>query len=175
MASTANELYSWIKRHKILSWAIGILLVLIILCVAFLGWVFSELLANPVCDGWKPGMTKEEKISLGLQYANSSRELAFELRNSPNEKSYLISAKQIPYKNISEILSKHPDCCCLVVQGFYDSNPEDADKASDNVQRDDEGTILLRYPGKYLGSDEKIQEATIFWHANLNYCKIRRF
>lgn len=162
----------WVRRHPILA-VFSTLFMLGLAVICFLAWLSYELFHNFVCDDWRPGMTKEEKIMLAIEIANKRPELTFEFIDPEGSgKTYLGTAKQIPYSDVSSILKESPNCCKIIESRFYDASEiDELDHASEDLFYNDEGTVLLRYLGRYIGSDKKVHSAKVFWYTDLNRCK----
>lgn len=158
-------MFSYVKAHPFRM----LLLVMAIAAAAvagFLAWVSHELLYDPVCGNWHPGMTKEEKIEMALEIANREPRLVFEITNPETKLTYLGRGKQIPYPDVASILRENHECCKVVSKQTVDT-----EHPREDLPEGDEGVLILRYKGSYEGSDHQAHQAPIDLRQDLNNCK----
>ena len=162
--ANASAKKSWIRRHLIKTLVI-ILGVSGIACVGFLAWTSHMLLRNPLCDEWKSGMDRNEKIHLALQVVNDSYQAAFVVGERDDGSPILNPGTQIPYPNTDIILSHYPDCC-----GLYSRHTAKTENPSEDISRDDEGIVVMRYPGNFRDNSGEVRTAPILMYADFNSC-----
>jgi len=146
---------------------IGALTVVIVL---FLRFVKSELLNDSICQKWHENMTPNEKISMVLEGVNNADFLSFDVDTSNDRR---VLRKQISYGNFEEIILKNPECCKLYSSdtALSETPLEWIDMKNKSPNSKDEGTVVLRYLGKYSNNVGMIKFAQTFSYANINLCR----
>jgi hypothetical protein len=161
----------WIVRHPFRAF-FSFLGILIILGVGFLSWISYELLANKSCTHWRPNLTREEKILLALEWANTkAATLPVEITDLEDGKEvkFIGSARrqiQIPYASADVILRDQPDCCHL-----YSQYTAETDHPNEVLEKGDEGTVFLRYKLQYKDNNGRVHFAPTHAYVNFNFCK----
>ncbi len=160
-------MFKSIAKHPFRSLFI-VLGVIALVCLT-LSWVLTQaILAEPLCDNWKVGMTREEKVLLSVKTVNDLYKPRFKIIDTETGNVHFKTEKQIPYKNAGEILVKYPECCKL-----YSTDTARTDNPSEEIFEGDEGIVYVNYIGRYKDSSGKIHKAPIALYADLNPCKNR--
>lgn len=164
----------YLREHPIRSAIIvvatlAMLLVLsAIVLTLVMSYQFSEVVfANPVCDDWRPGMTKREKILSVVRAANAQKELPF-IRQRNGEQPLKVWSPQIPYDSAEDILAAEPNCCHV-----YSLSSMGTDYPDEVLPTNDEGVVVLGYTGRFAREPSRMFKAPVSLEMNLNTCKQR--
>jgi hypothetical protein len=157
----------WIKKYRVfLKYGVCALLSVAVLLFAVSYWAGYQLFHNFACDGWHEGMTRDEKIFDTLRFVNQQKSIVFESIDSQSGQAFRFNANQIPYENIQMILKSNPDCCKL-----FSKDTAFTEHPKEDIIGKDEGVVMLRYNGHYLGSDKIAHNAKTYQFMNYNSCK----
>lgn len=140
----------------------GVLVLLYILNFTVGYFIFGP----SMCRDWQPGMSRDEKIRVAVEFTNNLHSVRFKFQRPDGSISYSLN-KQKPYKDAKQILIRNPECCKL-----YTGATADTDQPVELITAGhDEGVVYMEYAGEYQDIQKRVFPGTISQFFNFNLCK----